>query len=149
MDPRIDQVGLILTRDEADLAFKLDDAARAQEILNQVDESLRSTPIGIDLSQPTEEFLLDEVQTGRLWSVAFWATTQYLAGYKQVSEEHEYICKNDDIRRSAVAEYLFGLEIMMKLEAERYNAAKHFALEVDKTRDWSRSQVLSDNRISG
>lgn len=147
MEPRTDAVGVVLNQAEAVMAVSLDTAARTEETKRHViPNELLSTPIGIDLSDETAEYRLDEVQTRRLWRVAFWATAQYLNEYKEISGHHEEVLLSGDAHRPAVAEYLFDLEVLMKVEAERYRTAKQFALDVDRTRDYSRSQLMSESR---
>ena len=148
MKPRTDKVGLIITPEEADFAVKLDYAARMQEVNDGVKEHLRSPPIAINLTESAEEYMLDQHQAEDLWRVAFWAATTYREGYREATATHDEICQNDDIRRQAVAEYLFCLKTIMNLEADHYEKAKDFALEIDKTLDWSRSQVPRESQVA-
>jgi hypothetical protein len=132
MKPRQDQIGVILTRDEADLAVKLDDAERECQRLSGTDTILLATRIDIDLSDTSDEFILDDKRTQRLLNVASWAASMYLAGYMEVAATYDEICQTDDITRNVVAEYLSHLEVLMHVESDRFRAAKQIADDVEK-----------------
>ena len=132
MYPRLDHEGLILTRDEAELAVALDEAAEYTAATTRITGNTLLNGhrplhrLHIEVTDETEVVMLTAKQTSDLWTLAFWAAKLHEEGYRQGIREYEIIRRNPE-QVDNVTEQLALRALILAVEGERWRVASWFA----------------------